>query len=149
MQRRLEDAVEVHEKALALSRKIREHHPDTRRAMNNLGVTYQHKGRSVEAIELQERAVTESRQRQGGNHPDTLEFMCDLAETYFSNGRQDDAVPLLERSLEGMNKVLGEQHPDTMRARNILKDMRVGVGTSNSENCVRSLNEGGIDIAGQ
>jgi tetratricopeptide (TPR) repeat protein len=71
--------------------------PDTLRAWASLAASYWSAGRTPEAIELQERVLTDRERILGDEHPDTLTARNNLAASYRSAGRTHDAIEIEER----------------------------------------------------
>ncbi|KAJ7869825.1 hypothetical protein B0H13DRAFT_2280736 [Mycena leptocephala] len=91
-------------------------HPDTLRAMGNLGWTYHQLSQLQKAAELEVIVLEKQKQVLGDDHPDTLWTMGNLASTYHSRGDFHRAQELDIAVLKKRQQVLGEDHPDTFMA---------------------------------
>lgn len=89
-------------------------HPDTLKAVNNLGQALMHLRRGAEAEPLYRRAL-EGRLRVLGEHdPYTLVSMNNLAELLRTSGREQEAEAMLRRALQAQQRVQGEGHKNTI-----------------------------------
>jgi tetratricopeptide (TPR) repeat protein len=89
-------------------------HPDTLRAMNNLGGVFREAGRPAEALPLFEEVLKARRARLGPNDAATLRTMDNLALTYRDLGRLQEALPLHEEAFKGFQTQLGPEHRETL-----------------------------------
>ena len=111
-QGRHDEAVEVQERALAISRRVLSEDDEGRGAhMNNLAATYSDLGRHEDALAMQERALEFRRRVLPPNHPDIGDSMNNLAITYGALGRHEDALAMQESALEFRRRVLPPNHP--------------------------------------
>jgi hypothetical protein len=101
-------------------RVLGEEHPDTLRAMGNLGNTLRQGRDLAGARSLGERVLEASRRLLGQEHPDTLVAMNNLAATLSQQWDLAGARSLEERALGASRRVLGQEHPDTLLAMNNL-----------------------------
>jgi tetratricopeptide (TPR) repeat protein len=100
-QGRHEEAVEVQEWALAISRRVLSEDEQGRGVyMNNLANTYRALGRHEDALAMQESALEFRRRVLPPNHPDIGPSMNNLAATYSDLGRHEDALAMMEKTLE-------------------------------------------------
>jgi tetratricopeptide (TPR) repeat protein len=114
--------VGAHEKAaaqfrLALDRwegQLGVDHPDTLKAVNNLGQTMMRLRRPAEAESLYRRALDGRRRALGADDPFTLVTMNNLAELYRATGRMEEAEAMLRQTLDAQRRVQGESHKNTI-----------------------------------
>ena len=107
------EAVEVEERALAISRRVLSEDDEGRGAhMNNLASTYSALGRHEDALAMQESVLEFRRRVLPPNHPDIGSSMDNLALTYRDLGRHEDALAMMESVLEFRRRVLPPNHPD-------------------------------------
>ncbi|MFB7764209.1 tetratricopeptide repeat protein [Streptomyces xiamenensis] len=92
-------------------------HNDTLTARGNLAASYSAVGRTAEAIELEERVLTDRERILGPDHPNTLTARGNLALSYGEAGRTAEAIELEERVLTDRERILGPDHPDTLLTR--------------------------------
>jgi tetratricopeptide (TPR) repeat protein/predicted Ser/Thr protein kinase len=109
-------AAEPHlRRALELRRQaLGDEHPETIRAMNQLGFLNWRQGRLDQAEALYGKALETSRRRLGPDHPDTLAYEFNLATLYRSQGRYKEAEPIYERNLAAKKRDLGAEDPVTL-----------------------------------
>jgi hypothetical protein len=97
-------------------------HPDTLRAMGNLGRTYHQLGQFQKAEELQVIALEKRKIFLGDNHPATLHVMQNLALSYRCLGKLSEAEELEtyvhghEEALEGSEGSDDEASEDLARS---------------------------------
>jgi len=112
-QGRHEEAVEVKERALAISRRVLSEDDEGRGThMGNLAATYSALGRHEDALAMQESVLEFRRRVLPPNHPDIGTSMSNLANTYRALGRHEDALAMKESALEFRRRVLPPRHPD-------------------------------------
>ena len=112
-QGRHEEAVEVQERALAISRRVPSEDDEGRGAyMNNLANTYRALGRHEDALAMGESVLEFRRRVLPPNHPHIGGSMNNLAATYSDLGRHEDALAMQESVLEFRRRVLPPRHPD-------------------------------------
>jgi len=100
----------------ACKRNLGEEHPDTLRAMANIGATYCHLNRYTEAEKL-EMQVLDTRDRiLGAEHQDTIDAMKNVARTYRGLKKYAEAEKLNIKVLDARKKLLGSEHPATISA---------------------------------
>ena len=89
-------------------------HPDTLKAVNNLGQTRARQQRPAEAEALYRRALDGRRRALGDDDPYTLITMNNLADLCRATGRLDEAETLLRRTLDTQRRVHGPAHKNTI-----------------------------------
>lgn len=89
-------------------------HPDTLKAVNNLGQSVAHLGRNEEAEALYRRAVDGRLRVLGEENRYTLASMNNLGNLLRWTGRLEEAESLLRRTLELQRRVHGETHKHTL-----------------------------------
>lgn len=89
-------------------------HPDTLKAVNNLGQSRARQGRKDEAEALYRRALDGRRRVLGDDDPFTLVTMNNLADLCRATGRLDEAEELLSQTLEVQRRIHGDKHKDTI-----------------------------------
>ncbi|HRX83742.1 MAG TPA: serine/threonine-protein kinase [Phycisphaerae bacterium] len=123
-------------------------HPDTLKAVNNLGQSLQHLQRTDEAEALYRRALEGRVRVLGEGDPAALASMNNLANLLRGTGRMEEAEALLRRALAAQLRVLGATHKDTLittgnLAALLLKrgelDEAVGLYRQVHETCRRTL----------
>lgn len=75
----------------------------------NLAASYDANGRSLEAIEMEERVLNESERRLGPVHEDTIMARANLAVSYSHAGQGRSALLLMKRALNDARTHLGER----------------------------------------
>jgi len=97
MQRKLEEAATLEEKALQKRRQVLGNdHPQTLTSMVSLAMIYQKQGKLAEAVALEEEVLPNLKLIRGNQHPDTLWTMDNLASIYRIQGRTQEAATLQE-----------------------------------------------------
>jgi tetratricopeptide (TPR) repeat protein len=99
-----------------LTRLLGEEHPDTLKALLDLGDTVGALGQFLEAQVLHERVVERARRVFGAEHPNTLTALDHLAATLDAQGQFEKARELSEQVLDGQRRVLGVEHGGTLMA---------------------------------
>jgi len=89
-------------------------HPDTLKAVNNLGQALMRQRRPAEAEPLYRRALESRRRVLGADDPFTLVSMNNLAELYRATDRMDDAEGLLREAVASLRRVQGDTHKNTI-----------------------------------
>jgi serine/threonine protein kinase len=89
-------------------------HPDTLKAVNNLGQTLAHLRRNEEAEALYRRALEGRLRVLGEDDPYTLTSMNNLANLLRWTGRLDEAEAMFQRTLNLQRRVHGETHKHTL-----------------------------------
>jgi serine/threonine protein kinase/tetratricopeptide (TPR) repeat protein len=108
-------AVEQLEKAVALRQAhLPPDHPDTLKAMTNLGQAYLSDRRLKDALPLLQDTLKRYQARFGPNDLETLWTMNRLAETLRALNRTAEALPLYEEGLRIAKEILGPDHDDTL-----------------------------------
>ena len=121
---RLQEAVELHKKALAGQMNlVGRDHTDTLMTKHNLAVVYQNLGLLSEATELCNEVLGDRMKILGKDHPDTLSTKHHLAIVYRSQGLLSEAAELYNEVLGDRMKILGKDHPDTLRTKHHLAIM--------------------------
>ncbi|KAF5362981.1 hypothetical protein D9757_014796 [Collybiopsis confluens] len=114
-------AERLQKKVLSLQTKLLgDHHPDTLTSMNNLGSTYQARGKTEQAEKFLEIVLSLRKELLGEHHPDTLTSMNNLALTYTARGMTEQAEQLQHKELSLCKELLGENHPNTLTSMNNL-----------------------------
>jgi tetratricopeptide (TPR) repeat protein len=103
-------AVQLFENARDLAEVLGDLHPSTLTARANLANSYRSAGRTPEAIQLEERVLTDSEQILGDLHPSTLTARANLANSYRSAGRTPEAIQLLTTTINQARQLTYE-HP--------------------------------------
>jgi len=91
-------------------------HPETIRAMANLGATYHSLGKYTKSEKLGIQVLDARNRILGVEHPDTIFAMANLAMTYRSLGKYGESEKLGIQVLDARNRTLGVEHPDTIFA---------------------------------
>jgi tetratricopeptide (TPR) repeat protein len=105
MQRRLDDAVKVYRRALALyEEQMGPDHPEVGLVLTNLGNVYEEQGKLDDARALQERALAVREKALGPDHPDVAVSLVGLAGALQAANDPAKALPLLERALSIADK---------------------------------------------
>jgi eukaryotic-like serine/threonine-protein kinase len=89
-------------------------HPDTLKAVNNLGQSRARQRRGEEAESLYRRALEGRRRVLGDDDPFTLITMNNLADLCRAAGRLDEAERLLRQTLATQRRVHGVMHKNTI-----------------------------------
>ncbi len=111
----LDDALPLQEGALATNRRVLgKEHPETLRALNNLGALLHAQGKLPEADAYLTEALDTRRRVLGDAHPDTLSSLNQMGYLRDDQGKLDEAERYYRESLEKRRRVLGEDHPDTL-----------------------------------
>lgn len=102
-----------------------DHHPDTLRTANNLGLTLNALGEPDQARRLHQETWTRRRRVLGENHPDTLTSAHNLSLALSALKQYQQARELDKDTLTRFRVVLGHDHPDTLRsASNLAESLR-------------------------
>ena len=96
--------------------KLGPEHPNTLKAIFNLGQLYVRQGRFSAAEPLYADVLTTRRRQLGDEHPDTLAMMSHLGVLYSRQGRGNEAESTLASLLAICRRLSGDAHPDTLRA---------------------------------
>lgn len=111
----MDRAADEFERALELwEKELGPDHPDTLKAVNNLGQCRAHQRRGKEAEALYLRALEARRRVLGDDDPYTLVTTNNLAELYRGSGRVDEAEAMMRRALESQTRILGPNHKNTI-----------------------------------
>jgi serine/threonine protein kinase len=89
-------------------------HPDTLKAVNNLGQCCAHLGRNEDAERLYRRAYEGRLRALGEDNPYTLVSMNNLANLLRWTGRLDEAEEMFRRTLQVQRRVHGDSHKNTL-----------------------------------
>ena len=89
-------------------------HPQTLRAMDDLGWNLTRQGHYAEAEKLLKESFAGRRRALGPEHPDTLNSMSNLAWAVGRQGRYAEAEKLQRETLDLRRRVLGPESPDTL-----------------------------------
>jgi eukaryotic-like serine/threonine-protein kinase len=120
-QGRYEEAVELHERALAIRERLHgPEHVHVGESLRGLGTALEAAGRFDEAVQQHRRAVTLLESLLGVNHPDVAQALSDLAIAYDDLAQEDKARPLYERAVEIFERSHGPDHPQVAAAINNL-----------------------------
>jgi tetratricopeptide (TPR) repeat protein len=98
-----------------LRRKYGPNHPDSIRALENVGALFAQQGRYAEAV-TRLRKVYEVRLPLGPEHPDLLTTMSNLGNTLSLMGRFAEAEELLRKVWEVRQRVLGPIDTETLNS---------------------------------
>ncbi|MEX2478200.1 MAG: serine/threonine-protein kinase [Gracilimonas sp.] len=85
------------------------------KAMNDLGVIIQQRGKYDEAKELIEQAYFMRKELLGDTHPLTLMSEGNMGAVYFYNGNKEKALEWFIKAHESNVEIKGETHPDHLR----------------------------------
>jgi len=117
----LDQSAAAFQRALQLwEAKLGPDHPDTLKAVNNLGQVRARQQRSADAEALYRRALEGRRRVLGPDDSYTLVTMNNLAELYRGSKRLDEAEALLRQALESQKRVHGINHKHTITTFNNL-----------------------------
>ncbi len=114
----MSDKAERHaRRALALYNDIFGDKPSIKRAkaLNDLGIIIQRKGKYEEARELIEKAYYMRKKLLGDTHPQTLTSEGNMGMVYFYDEQKEKALEWFIKAHQSNVKVKGEMHPDHMR----------------------------------
>lgn len=108
---RLEEAIEVLERALVLGQRIVPETPLVASVHNNLGGAAFYDGRYDDAIDHFERAVRLLTQHFGTDHPRVLFSQTNLAWLLMEQARYAEAEAMLAALIDAQERMLGAAHP--------------------------------------
>jgi eukaryotic-like serine/threonine-protein kinase len=108
--KQLEQAVDLYRRASGAE------HPDTLRAMCDLGGIALLQGRYPEAEALLSQALQTQRRVLGAQHPDTLDSAANLAALYINEGKYPQAEALENEVVEANKRVRGLEDSYTLRS---------------------------------
>jgi tetratricopeptide (TPR) repeat protein len=91
--------------------------------LNDLGGSYQTRGKYDSAEPLYQRALDIHERQLGADHPHTARSLNNLANLYYSQGKYESAEPLYQRALDIYERQLGADHPDTASSLNNLANL--------------------------
>jgi serine/threonine protein kinase/tetratricopeptide (TPR) repeat protein len=108
----------------AFRRVLGDEHPDTLKAMNNLGNLLHARGKLAEAEPYLSDALDTSRRVLGNDHPNTLTSINNMGALLWGQGLQAqgpyaqdklaEAEPYFREALDKRRRLLGDDHPDTL-----------------------------------
>lgn len=111
---KLDQAIDFHQRAVAL---LEKHEPNSltlAEALNSLGAAYRGGRDSIRALEAYQRALVIFSKRAGEGSDLTASAQNGLANAYMLEGRFDDALVLYKMAVATFEKVLGPGHPRTV-----------------------------------
>jgi tetratricopeptide (TPR) repeat protein len=91
--------------------------------LNDLGGSYQTRGKYDSAEPLYQRALDIHERQLGADHPHTARSLNNLANLYYSQGKYESAEPLYQRALDIYERQLGIDHPHTATSLNNLANL--------------------------
>jgi tetratricopeptide (TPR) repeat protein len=110
LERRLDDAYDFHERALAIREQaLGPDHPAVARSLTNLGVAATGQAEHDEARRFYERALAIQEKALGPDHPAVARSLSNLSG---AQRTPDEARKFLDRALAIEEKALGPDHPD-------------------------------------
>lgn len=112
---------------------LREKHPTTLIALNNLADFYKDMREFHKALELYEEVYDKRKEVLGEKHPDTLTALADLADSYSCMGNHKKAYKLQYIVYATRIEILGERHPDTLMALGNLIDTSIILDETNED----------------
>jgi serine/threonine protein kinase/tetratricopeptide (TPR) repeat protein len=116
-QRKLEDARDLYEKAIARSKTVfGPKHRITLSAMSNLAGTYGTLEQYEKARDLLEETLASQRELQGEKNRETLSTMNNLAVTYISLKQYDKALETIRKAHQVQKEYLGPTDPHTINS---------------------------------
>lgn len=125
---RLEDALALNQKVLA----IRESNPDLKRetaaTLNNLGLVHRAKGELSQARRHYERSLRLKLEALGEMHSDLATSYQNLGYIHHVQGQYPEALDLLNKAYELRRRHLGANHPDVAAAGYALARAHLEVG---------------------
>jgi tetratricopeptide (TPR) repeat protein len=111
---RLKEALEFHERALVIWRKILgEEHPETALSLQQIGNHYDHMHDLGKALYYYNAALAIQRKVLGEEHPDTAQSLSLIGNVYNGLSELDKALEYCTQALAIEQKVLGKEHPNT------------------------------------
>jgi tetratricopeptide (TPR) repeat protein len=112
-ERRLEEALDLHRRALALLEKTYgRDHLIVGRQLTRLGIVYNRLGRLEEAEDAFSRSLASSEKAEGPESASAAIALFNLARVVVNRDRCDEATPMLERVAAIFGKLYGEDHAD-------------------------------------
>lgn len=93
-----------------------EDHPDSINGGNNLATMLGEEGRFEEAIEIQQKVLSQQASVLGENHPTRLVSLSNLGNMLFASGAHDQGLETLLDAWKRSQQKLGDLHPDTLNA---------------------------------
>ena len=93
---------------------LRENHPLTLSALNDIANSYSDLGDYSKALELQKTVYNARKEILGENHPLTLSALNDIANSYSYLGDYSKALELQKTVYNARKKILGESHLSTL-----------------------------------
>ncbi len=128
-------ALECHEKALAIVRKVYgENHPDTAASYNNIGESYRYQGNYAKALEYHQKALAIYQKVHGENHASTGTSYNNIGLVYEKQGEYAKALKYHQKALAIDLKVYGENHASTATSYN-----NIGVVYDDQGNYAKAL----------
>ncbi len=91
-------------------------HPDTLKAMSDLGAHLRYVGRAADSNRVLEESVTLHENHLSVEHPQTIKTRYLLAMSYFGSGSQEKGLRLQREVLEQRIEKLGRDHIDTQQS---------------------------------
>jgi tetratricopeptide (TPR) repeat protein len=115
----------------AQRRTLGDEHPSTLAVRQNLASVLQDLGDLVASQTELEVILGVQQRTLGEEYPDTLRVRHNLAVTNFKLGKHPVAVAEMQAVLAAKKRVLGDTHPQTRLSRDLLKDMRRAMSSTN------------------
>ena len=115
---RIQEAVGVFEKAVALDTVLPEDHPSRLASRHALAGAYEVNGQVKEAVSLLEHVVS-IEEKLAADHPSRLASQHALAGAYEANGQVEEAVSLLEHVVS-IEEKLAADHPSRLASQHAL-----------------------------
>jgi tetratricopeptide (TPR) repeat protein len=114
----LKEAIDAHEKAVAVYEKVAPGSLDLADALNGLGAALRGARKATEALAIFNRALDLLLKAVGPNSDLVATTRNGIASSYMLEGRFDDALKLYQQAYEVFAKQLGEKHFRTVMALN-------------------------------
>ncbi|MBA3502654.1 MAG: tetratricopeptide repeat protein, partial [Deltaproteobacteria bacterium] len=111
-QHRLDDALALHQRALALREAKLGDHNETAVSLDNVGTVLGLLERHAEALPYHERAFAITEKVMGADHIETATSRGYLANAYLGLGRSGEALPMFRAALVVSEKALGPEASD-------------------------------------
>jgi eukaryotic-like serine/threonine-protein kinase len=111
-QHRLDDALALHRRALAIRESKLGDHTETAVSLDNVGIVLGMLGRHAEALPYHQRALAITEQVMGPDHVETATSRSYLANAYLGLGRTAEALAMFRAALVVTEKALGPEAAD-------------------------------------
>lgn len=103
-------------------------HPETLKALANLGAVLANAGKQEEAADIYRQAFEASREQMGMDDPATRDAAANLVDLLYRLSRRDEAVTVQTALVETMRANPGADHPDTLLQQKVLAGLQIETG---------------------